>query len=718
MSDGLNMANVHSLDDNKVLETGYGLLNNINQSTLQFMDEDKAMLNYNINEITNMHNKLSNSVNNLKSNSNLNNNVLNLLNKTTGMLEQQKNYMNIIKNSDELSSIYNAMSTNVNIDNDLSLGKNILNYMNSVAKTASNLHNYRDIRKLYDDNKINFNSNSIKQMKSLANDLSDNMNFNTMSNYINKLYETVENNKQNVHGGGPLSSLTNKNLLLNKNWDSSDTVKDILSNNNNTLKVTGAAELKPLNFTNINENSYDGGMTLQNQLRNKLSVSIAARNNEIIKNANTLSEKLNGVSADLLSIVPELRRLDIIQLNDLEKIFKKFLYFTSFKYKNMYLILLDFFVDMQSSFIKQDFILKINNLIGLMEKGSSISSKLNVVGSKLSDIVNFINKVSSEYQTKYGLTKDSIKNINNGPDYIKHDPSANNNTQSNLTPLSVDAYDTKINLDFDDIPDLTIVNTVIEKSVFRLLYSIRLSIYFKQLSDTTNNHNKEYEELVGKSIGAEIDKIKQDYSLIMEKINEFEYNGQASEFKDDKALSLNYPITVVPIPINLGENDVKYEYVEIKKIFMYVPTTPPLQTNENNVRDHRAWGRTDVAWVDDETLRGVTLQNDPISGDNLRTMLTNYKEFFTNYYESIIGLYMAAQAIDIYLMQFTEKIKKTPEIIEKLDTLLSSSKIASMIHSNKSLDKLVNVFDPNNYHIIEESTANINNNATVINGYI
>lgn len=708
MSDGLNMANVHSLDDNKVLETGYGLLNNINKSTLQFMDEDKAMLNYNINEITNMHNKLSNSVNNLKSNSNLNNNVLNLLNKTTGMLEQQKDYMNIIKNSDELSSIYNAMSTNVNIDNNLSLGKNILNYMNSVAKTASNLHNYRDIRKLYDDNKINFNSNSIKQMKSLANDLGDNMNFNTMSNYINKLYETIENNKQNVNGGGPLSSLTNKNLLLNKNWDSSDTVNDILSNNNNTLKVTGAAELKPLNFTNINENSYDGGMTLQNQLRNKLSVSNAARNNEIVKNANTLSEKLNGVSADLLSIVPELRRLDIIQLNDLEKIFKKFLYFTSFKYKNMYLILLDFFVDMQSSFIKQDFILKINNLIGLMEKGSSISSKLNVIGSKLSDIINFINKVSSEYQTKYGLTKDSIKTINDGPDYIKHDPSANN--QSNLTPLSVDAYDTKINLDFDDIPDLTIVNTVIEKSVFRLLYSIRLSIYFKQLSETTNNHNKEYEELVGKSIGAEIDKIKQDYSLIMEKINDFEHNGQASEFKDDKAFNLNYPITVIPIPINLGENDVKYEYVEIKKIFMYLPTKPPLQENENNVRDHRAWGRTDVAWVDDETLRGVTLQNEPISGDNLRTMLTNYKEFFTNYYESIIGLYMAAQAIDIYLMQFTEKIKKTPEIIEKLDTLLSSSKIASMIHSNKSLDKLVNVFDPNNYHVVEDTTATINNN--------
>lgn len=699
MSDGLNIQNVHEYDDNKILEMGYGILNNINKSTLNFMDEDKAMLNYNINEISNMHNNLSNSINNLKQNNSLNTNVLNLLNKTTNLLEQQSKYMNLIKNSDELSTLYDAMNNNLNADN-TSLGKNILNYMNNVAKTANNLHEYRELRKLYDDDKINLNTNVIKQMKSYVNDLNENMSFDSVSQYVRKLYETIDNNKNNIHGGGSNNSqqLFKNRLLLNKNWDSSETVNNIFLNNNTNNTYTGSSELKPLKFNVNNENNYEGGVTLQNKLRNTLSVSNAARNNEIIKNANILSEKLNSVSGELLNIIPDLRRLDIIQLNDFEKIFKKFLYFTSFKYKNMFLILLDFYIDMQSSFIKQDFMLKINNLINLMEKGSSISNKLNNVGAKLTDIINFINKASNEYNTKYGLVKENRNDINTSSYIGQESP---DNTTSNLK--KIDAYDSKINIDYDDIPDLNIINTVISQSVFRLLYSIRLQIYYKQLSETSNNHDKNYEELVGKSIGAEIDKIKEDYTKIMNKIQEFEHNGQAAEFKDDKSIELNYPVTVIPIPLNLNNNDVKYDYVEIKKIFMYLPTTPPEHERESNVRDHRAWGRNDVSWVDDETLRGVHIQNEPITGENLRNMINNYKEFFINYYESVIGLYMVAQAIDIYLMQFTEKIKKTPEIIEKLDSLLSSSKIASMLHSDKSLDKLIDVFDPNKINNVEKA---------------
>jgi hypothetical protein len=700
MSDGLNMKNISNLSDTQVLDAGYGLLNNINKSTLHFMDEDKAMLHYNINEIGNMHGKLSNSINTLKNSNNFNNNnAINLLNKTTNMLEQQKNYMTIIKDSNELSSLHSKFNSNLNNKSNYDnspIGKNILNYMNNVTQTASNLHDYRGIRKLYDDDKINLNTGSIKEMKRLSHDLNDNMSFNDVSNYVTKLYDSIDNNKNVIHGGGGANTTLKNRLLLNKGWDSSSTVKSILSTANYTGGNTDY-QLKSLNFTNTNENNYDGGVTLQNKLRSKLSISNSSRNNELVKNANILSEKLNSVSTDLLLIVPILKTLDNVQLNDLEKIFKKFLYFSSFKHKNMYLILLDFFVDMQSSYIKQDFILKINNLITLMEMGSSISSKLTSVGSKLSDVVNFINKASTEYNTKYSLTKGNYSDLNKVDTNLDNsDPSK----QSNRQPLSTyDVYDSKITVDYDEIPDLTIVNTVISQTVFRLLYSIRLSIYFKQLSLSTDNHSKEYEELVGKSIGSEIDKIKQDYTVIMNKINEFEHNGHSVEFKEDKSLELNFPITVIPVPINVTGNDVKYEYVEIKKIFMYLPTNPPISEHENNSRDHRAWGRADPTWVDDETLRGTQLINDPIAGESLRSMLTNYKEFFTNYYESVIGLYMASQAIDVYLMQFTEKIKKTPELIEKLDTLLSSSKIASMIHSNKSLDKLVNVFDPNNYHV-------------------
>lgn len=39
------------------------------------------------------------------------------------------------------------------------------------------------------------------------------------------------------------------------------------------------------------------------------------------------------------------------------------MFFTSFRYKNLYLILLGYFIDLQSTFIKKDFINKVSNLI-------------------------------------------------------------------------------------------------------------------------------------------------------------------------------------------------------------------------------------------------------------------------------------------------------------------------------------------------------------------
>ena len=99
---------------------------------------------------------------------------------------------------------------------------------------------------------------------------------------------------------------------------------------------------------------------------------------------------------------------------------------------------------------------------------------------------------------------------------------------------------------------------------------------YKQLSETANNHDKEYEQLVGKSIGAEIDKIKLDYNMIMEKFAEFEHKGQSAEFKDDKAFSLNYPITVVPVPVTAGMVAVVDAVVPVTVVVPVPLRVPPL----------------------------------------------------------------------------------------------------------------------------------------------
>ena len=626
LNEGIGIKNVSSLKDDEVINIGYNYLNNINKSILKYMDEDINNLNSNIGSLSNMHKLLSTSFLNLPDKNTLNDNAVELMNKTINLIDQQKNYISVIKNSDELNNLHNKFSNSYKYVGELEKG--ILKFMNDVADTTSNINNFRNIKKLYDDNKINLNTETIKQMNNLTSNLKSNPSFDSVSSYIIGMYDLIEKNKNNSYEGGGNKSKKriNNRLLLNKNWDTLSTVKSILKNGKKSYSG-GTKQIIPV---------Y-GGDTLQNVLNNKLTNLTIDKNKEIIKSAETLSDKLNFLAATLSSLSPEFKNLDVVQLNDLEKIFKKFLYFNTFKYKNMFLILLDYFIDVQSTYIKQDFLLKINTLITLTEKGSSILSKLKDVSTKLTEIINYINKSSSDFKSRYDLSRPTIE------DKTTYRPHDDNMQLSNRGPI--DAYDNKIYIDYDDLPDLTVVSTYIIKSITQLLYTIRLQIYYKQLATTSNNFNKEYEKLVGMSIGAEIDKIKQDYTAIMNKIKEFEMNGSSAEFKEDKSIELNYPITVIPIPIYVEEKGIKYEYIEIKKIFMYLPTTPPSTEKECNIRDHRAWGRTESTWVDDETLRGISLQNTPIEGENLRNMLTNYKEFFTNYYESVIGLYMASQAI-------------------------------------------------------------------------
>ena len=688
LSDGLNMEYVKHYNNDEVLSAGYSLLSNISNTVLNFMDEDKASLNYNINNLNKMHDNIDKGVNSLNSND-INNNVLHMLNKTADLLDEQQSYLSLINESDDFKNTQNKFkSLNDNINNlnmENSNGQNILQYMNNIVHLTENINEFRNIRKLYDDDKLFMNSMTIQNLKVPTEHLDNDYSFDSLSNYIVKLYDTVDSNKNLIIGSGKkLSKLQNK-LLLNKNWDSSETVKNIINSENQLLKAGGQdalLSLKPLLLNNEPDNLFDGGNnnSLQRKLENQLHRDITKRNQDIIKAASDLNEKLNDLSNNMNKVMPALHSLNFGQLNDLELIFKKFLIFNNFRHKNTYLILVNYYIDLQSIYIKKDFITKIQNLKSIVDVGDKILPQLGPVRSALDNIMKFIDSTGKFIDEKYGITR------------------IDKDSQSNANPLApqgtkFDPYDTQIRLDINDLPDISVVNSTIVQTVFRLLYSIRLQIFSHKLSKSQNNHNKDYEELVGRTMGSEIDMIKEDYKAIMDKIIEFENSGANAEFGPGSAISLNFPLMVIPIPVKVVDDKIIYKNYEIKKFFMYLPVAPPLNETENDNRDARAWGRSETNWVSYST---VPVNSDPIVGDNFRNMIINYKDYITHHYESIIGLHFVAQAIDNYLMKFTQKLKKTPELVEKLDALLSSSKLAALLHSNKSIDKLINVFDPNN----------------------
>ena len=617
----------------------------------------------------------------------------NLYNKTVDMVKNNAMILNQLYNSEIINNLKSNIDNNdVRYNDNNDIKTSTLNYIKEIVNTLSNVHNYNEVSKVYNNDSIKLNKDAFDTFKSYYGSMSsDNKNINDdqVKDLLDKLYKSINEPKKTGGGSNFLESIKNE-FNSSVNWDSYSTVKDILSQQTSQPYLySGSSETLKLPEPKI-EYEISGSGELQNKLKYTMTMKNAKRNAEMISNADILNDKLSSISTDLISLMPTFKTLNDTQINDLEKIFKKFLYFASFKYKNMFLILLGFYVDLQSIYIKKDFIVKVTHIIELCQKGSVILPKLKSVSEKLTDILTFVSKTSDEYSNKYWLGKETSDRS------------------------STDAYDTRIMIDYDDIPQLNLMNSIISNTVFRIIYSLRLTSYHNQLKTSTDHKNKDYEELVGKSLGYEIDKIKEDYTKIMTKLNELEQTGSSAEFKDDKSIELNYPISVIPVPTPSSTGEVTYTYSEIKRIFMYLPCEPPVDEKTSNKRDHRAWGRNDPDWIDDEFLRGVKPQIEPIRGEKFKSMINNYKQYFINYYESVIGLHMVAQVIDIYLMKFTEKIRKTPDIIEKLDTLLSNSKISSLVHTDKVADYLVDIFDPSHCN----KTNNNSSNKDIINDWV
>lgn len=659
MIDGLNIRGGNDIEEHNVLYEANDILSEINTNLNTMVSEDVKTLNSSsskIDNITETLDKHGSSENDLKD-------------KTSRLLNEQKSFMNMVSQLDEFNNLKESFSDRSNKFSELKNNSNmhdeikIMKYINMLTDTLKDVSNYKAMKENYNNSNLSMSPNFISELDNKIKTMGTSPSNEQLNDFIGYLYTNI--NDANSDGKGS---------VLNIKWDE-------LKNEYNS------------------SGRYSGGndITLQNRLKSSITQDYTKRNKEIEAKANTLSIKLNGVADDLNKIIPDLRSLNIIQLNDMEKIFKKFLFFAAFKHNNIYYILLDYYIDLQSIYIKKDFIVKLNNLIDLMNKGSVINSKLKDIGVKLNEVLSFISNTNVNSLSRTTQSEDMKGTYNIGEGTTSEDANRRKDLISNMSPIS-DVYNMKINIDHDRLPDLNVVSNKILENSYKLLYAIRLSIYYAQLKDMNVDHNKNYEDLVGKTIGYEIDKIKEDYTKIMEKLVQFESVGVNAEFREDKAIELNYPIMVLPIPKELLESEIKYEYIDIKKIFMYLPCKPPTRETSSNSRDHRAWGRLDKLWVDDELSRNVTLNSDPINGDDLRKMINNYKEYFTNFYESIIGLHMASQAIDIYLKNFTEKIRKTPEMIEKLDSLLANSNVHSMLHTNKMVDKLIDVFDPNNYN--------------------
>lgn len=112
----------------------------------------------------------------------------------------------------------------------------------------------------------------------------------------------------------------------------------------------------------------------------------------------------------------------------------------------------------------------------------------------------------------------------------------------------------------------------------------------------------------------------------------------------------------------------------------------------------------------------------PKSGMELeqaRAKFLKIQEIIGKLYDNKIELYRLAEAVDLYMMKFTEAVATNPDDIKDLMHILNSTEIISKWYNNKSGDFLCQVFDtfPSNYLGINPVLNRINNSYEDLNKY-
>jgi hypothetical protein len=407
-----------------------------------------------------------------------------------------------------------------------------------------------------------------------------------------------------------------------------------------------------------------------------------------------LAKRFNAELVILGKHLSELRKFiidDNTELNEsIERYMKKFLVFQTFRSKSMYLSLIGFFSDVQSRFVREDFLNKLNKLIihtKMFKESSgvpSMSPALDSISKQLQTVSYSINSIFSKFKERYG------------------------GGAGDSAPIPGTRRISLVK-DLIDIPDMADVNNDLLRIILENLYMVRLKnmrVYTKKFNLYESG---DYEKLVGKAMAEELDSVREDYHAIIKALNKFEGSLSGGvDISASEAVVLRNPIYIYyqrpsGTSGNTQEGNVPKK---INKVFFHRPADiTGIISREHELfgsRDARAWDRNNPAWVLPEGFEaeenGQGLGTNGIVGEALQYAVNNYKEFFKLYYESYINLCIAAQGLDQYLQDFTKLIRKSPEIIEKLDMLLEKTNIGSSMYNKSAfLNNLLDIYDPNDY---------------------
>ena len=522
---------------------------------------------------------------------------------------------------------------------------------------------------------------------------------------------------------GELNNLLNNHMGVK--GGKLETMLSFFKSDNNTEKLlsnmfeqfdSDSLEISPIIKNLI---AKKGGKMMSSTLRETSGITRGEKTRIFIGILKSLNNIIKKLSSEILEITNVISENDYVFNEILEKYSRKLYIFRTFRSKNIYFSLIGYYSDIRSKYIREDFISKINYLISYSDNTPELSSikQIATISSTLKEFIKTLSEVSGQFIKRFGGLEPGYRSLDD------------------------------INL--VDIPDLTDINNKLLRNIINVLYFIRLKNleYYSKKFDLGEPLN--YEKMIGKSIGEEIEKVEEDYRKLLNGLSKIEDKldtPKIVEIKEtDEPIRLNYPLVIYYKKPDINLN--KYELTNqnilrgdnrllndnanynipsgtnnsiylLKNIFLQIPQSLENLDNENNrigVRDLLAWGKNkknrdgELEWISDPRASNNETP-EPMRGLELKDMITNYKEFLKLYYESYIELLKAAQGLDQYLAKFTGILKKTPEKIDKIDALLNNVNIASTLNNRSNIvDLLIDTYDPNRNYFLNTNDVRLRN---------
>lgn len=767
MVEGLGMEYLKNVKDSMiVLKTGFQLLNSLVHGITFDLSNFRSNLEVNVDGMGKLLVFTEDTISRYKKSltdedmpKHKVNKILTILEHLVKMVKTQKDFLSILLNSAKFKDTEMDLEKLASKDyqkeqlsglrvTDTEISKLIMSLLNDLSKSGALISEVKKIQKLAKDKNLDIPSKSVPDLERLIKNYNSHLkdsNLDNVISWITSLYKIIEEKKRDAlkdkkrKGGSDDmdDDMMGEQMLLNKN---SAIMSSLIQ------EYLGSSESGTGNF-------YLGGVdTLKTTLKYTNMAKSADKTRVFLVLAKNFNKELLKLGEMISNLQKYISNADFKLNEDLERYVKRFLIFQTFRTKSIYLALVGYFSDVQSKFLRDDFLNKVLKLQVLSKEFASthhqvketheIENQLKVIHTSISDL-------SSKFKDKFGGDDERYRHIDD--------------------------------VSILEIPDLSDVNNKLIKNVVNTLYFIRLKNMTQYIKKFQLYQSKDYDKLVGKAIGEDLDKVREDYKKLLDALNKFEehvMDPAASEITFDNAVTLNnaifiyYTAPTVDADGNIVANKVQYKNYQqtsdpgpfipggvaasayaippavaagaipgialpptpaqlgiqndfklIKKVFFQLPqllSNTQLADEEDNIglRDQCAWGRKGTAtkkWIPFESENSESQrETKKLSGVQLQAAINNYKEFIKMYYESYINLVYAAQAIDQYLKHFSDKIRINPELIEKLELLLENTNIGAVLFDRNKISKLIlDVLDPNEYHLPTAGNLAVPTNSTL-----